>query len=374
MGDRVYLDWNATAPLRPEARTAMGAAMDVLGNPSSVHAEGRAAKAIVENARADVARLVGVSPEDVVFTSGATEAMALVMNDLDEVLCAPIEHDCVWAHLRSAEKEQEMCDLFAVDAQGQVSLHGSIPSGQGRRVFALQAANSETGILQRNMPDLPDDVLVLRDAVQLAPRSRLDGVPSRANLQLLSAHKLGGPKGVGALIADHKARARLTEWAVIVGGGQERGLRAGTENVLGIAGFGAACAATARDLADGVWGRVKKLRNILENTLADQAKDTIFVGQSAERLPNTTCMVTPGWKGETQVMQMDLAGFAVSSGAACSSGKVRASRVLKAMGFDDVAAASALRVSMGPSTTEDEVMRFAEAWLAQEQKFRQKAA
>ncbi|OIQ72326.1 cysteine desulfurase NifS [mine drainage metagenome] len=158
------------------------------------------------------------------------------------------------------------------------------------------------------------------------------------------------------------------------GGGQEMGRRAGTENVIGIAGFGAAAEAAARDLADGVWENVRRIRNILDVALASEAKATIIVGKEAERLPNTTCLVTPGWKGETQVMQMDLAGFAISAGSACSSGKVRASRALRAMGFDEGAAASAIRVSIGPQTREDDVLRFAEAWLAQYRKFRARAA
>ena len=186
----------------------------------------------------------------------------------------------------------------------------------------------------------------------------------------LSAHKLGGPKGVGALLV----RGGLDIEALQKGGGQELGRRSGTENVAGIAGFGAACEAAQRDLEDGVWDQIEKLRNILENALASEAKETIFVGKEMRRLPNTSCFATPGWKGETQVMQMDLAGFAVSSGSACSSGKVKVPRVLKAMGLDDRAAEGALRVSMGPTTTEDEVMRFVDAWLKQEKKFRQRAA
>ena len=189
-------------------------------------------------------------------------------------------------------------------------------------------------------------------------------------MAILSAHKLGGPKGIGALIV----RDGLDIGALQAGGGQELGRRSGTENVAGIAGFGAAAEAAMRDLDAGIWAKVEKVRNILESTLASQAKETIFVGKGARRLPNTSCFVTPGWKGETQVMQMDLAGFAVSSGSACSSGKVKVPRVLRAMGLDDRAAESALRVSIGPTTTETDVLRFAEAWLKHEKKFRQRAA
>ena len=181
---------------------------------------------------------------------------------------------------------------------------------------------------------------------------------SGADMAVVSAHKFGGPKGVGALIV----RDGFETPAVARGGGQEMGRRAGTENVIGIAGMGAAAAACARDLADGVWERVGELRNILDQALSAHGFGIISVGQGARCLPNTLCLIAPGWKGETQVMAMDLAGFAISAGSACSSGKVKASRVLQAMGYDSALAAQAIRVSLGPQTTEDEVLRFAEVW------------
>ncbi|MEM8803565.1 MAG: aminotransferase class V-fold PLP-dependent enzyme, partial [Pseudomonadota bacterium] len=217
--------------------------------------------------------------------------------------------------------------------------------------------------------EVPHGVLLL-DVVQAVGRIPFSFHWSGAQFAILSAHKLGGPRGVGALIV----RDGFDFDALQRGGGQELGRRSGTENVGGIAGFGATCEAAARDLDDGVWARVEKLRNILDSTLAAATTSTIFVRKDAVRLPNTTCFVTPGWKGETQVMQMDLAGFAVSSGSACSSGKVKAPRVLAAMGLSAEEAEGALRVSLGPTTTEDEVLRFAEAWLKQEAKFRRKAA
>lgn len=335
---RAYLDWNATTPLRPEARAAMVAAMDVVGNPSSVHAEGRAARAVIERARAQVAAALGAEGADIVFTSGATEAAALALAGRG-LSSAAVEHEAVLAWTSG--------DL-PVDADGRVTV-----AEPGRT--ALQLANSETGVVQ----ELPEG-LAVSDLTQ-----GFGKIPFAFNwlgleMGLVSAHKLGGPKGVGALVL-----RRGTDLAAqIRGGGQEMGRRAGTENVIGIAGFGAAAEVAARDLADGAWDRVAELRNILENALEARAEDVIFVGRSARRLPNTVTIVTPGWKGETQVMQMDLAGFAVSAGSACSSGKVRASRVLRAMGFGDEAAASAVRVSIGPGTTEDEVLRFVEAWLA----------
>ncbi len=356
MRERVYLDWNATAPLRVEARDAMLAAMDVVGNPSSVHAEGRAAKAIVERARGQVAALCGCKPGEVVFTSGATEAASVLAGVAPHgaVFVDETAHDAVWAHVDHTHAEA------------------------GANVLALGIANSETGVLTK--PAAPDDAgwqvgayratSLFLDVTQYVGRVAWSFHWSGAALACLSAHKLGGPKGVGALLV----RDGLDIPAVQVGGGQELGRRSGTENVVGIAGFGAACEAAQRDLDDEVWGRVEKLRNILDSALAAEAKETILVGKDAPRLPNTSCFATPGWKGETQVMQMDLAGFAVSAGSACSSGKVKTPRVLKAMGLDDTAAEGALRVSLGPTTTEDEVLRFIEAWLKHEKKFRQRAA
>jgi cysteine desulfurase len=336
---RVYLDWNATAPLRPEARAAMIAALDVTGNPSSVHGEGRAAKALVERARAQVASALGADGADVVFVSGATEAAALACAGRG-LQAGDIEHDAVAAWVAG--------DL-PVDGQGRVTVADPART-------ALQLANSETGVVQ----DLPGGLAVV-DATQGFGKIPFAFGWSGAEMVLVSAHKLGGPKGVGALVL-----RRGTDLAAQMrGGGQEQGRRAGTENLPGIAGFGAAAEAAARDLAEGVWAPVEKFRNILENVIADGATGTIFVGKDAPRLPNTSCFASPGWKGETQVMQMDLAGFAISAGSACSSGKVRASRVLRAMGYGDEVAGSAIRVSLGPDTTEEDVLRFAEAWLRQ---------
>ncbi len=335
---RVYLDHNATAPLRPEARAAMLKAMAVVGNPSSVHAEGRAAKALMEAARADLAEALGAQGADIVFVSGATEAAALALAGRG-LHGAAIEHDAVRAWVRE--------DL-AVDAAGQVGVSDPASS-------TLQLANSETGILQ----DLPEG-LAVSDWTQAFGKIPVAFDWSGVEIAFVSAHKIGGPKGIGALIV----KRGLDLEARIRGGGQEMGRRAGTENLIGIAGFAAAARAATQDLAAGVWDRVDKLRNILEKTLDPHANGTIFVGKENLRLPNTSLMVTPGWKGETQVMQMDLAGFAVSAGSACSSGKVKSSGVLRAMGFSEAEAASALRVSLGPETTEAEVMAFAEAWAS----------
>ncbi len=345
--NRTYLDWNATAPLRPEARAAMIAAMDVAGNPSSVHSEGRAAKGLIEKARRQIATAFGADGADVIFTSSATESAALALAGKG-IACAGVEHDAV----------SSWCDVsLAVDEAGRVVVTDPAHS-------TVQAANSETGIIQ----DLPEG-LHLIDATQAFGKIPFAFNWSGADMAMISAHKIGGPKGIGALII----RRGLDIEPRIKGGGQEMGRRSGTENVIGIAGFGAAAEAAQRDLEAGTWDKTAQLRNILENTIAESAKETIFVRKDANRLPNTSCFITPGWKGETQVMVMDLAGFAVSAGSACSSGKVSASRTLKAMGLDDTLAGSALRVSLGPTTTEDEVTRFAAAWIREYEKFRARA-
>ncbi|WP_432450122.1 cysteine desulfurase family protein [Aliiroseovarius marinus] len=341
---RTYLDWNATTPLRCEARDAMVAAMELVGNPSSVHAEGRAAKGLIERARKDIAAALGAEGADVIFTSSATEAAALLLAGRD-VHCAGIEHDAV----------RSWCvEDLKISADGAVVVDDP-------KASTLQLANSETGIIQ----DLPDGVF-LTDATQGFGKIPFAFNWSGAAAAIVSAHKLGGPKGIGALVVKRGTEIE----ARIKGGGQEMGRRSGTENVIGIAGFAAAAVAAQRDLEAGVWTRVSKLRKILENTIAESVNNTIFVGIDANRLPNTSCFITPGWKGETQVMVMDLAGFAVSAGSACSSGKVKSSAALAAMGFDRDQAGCALRVSLGPSTSEDEVRAFADAWLREYEKFR----
>jgi cysteine desulfurase len=348
MTRRVYLDWNATAPLRPEARAAMVAAMEVAGNPSSVHAEGRAARAIVERARAGVAELVGCEPGEVVFTSGATEAARVLafVPDGQDVLVPETAHDALWAHVRMAASADR-------------------PHGPGH-TLATGLACGETGVVTPPPEPIAGrwpfgraraDWLLL-DISQAVGRIPFVFRDSGADFAILSAHKLGGPKGVGALIV----RSGVDISPLAPGGGQETGRRSGTENTIGIAGFGASAAAARRDLADGLWEGVAKLRSILENVLAESVGETIFVGKDAARLPNTSCLAVPGWKGETQVMQMDLAGYAVSAGSACSSGKVRESRVLRAMGFAPEVAGSAIRVSLGPTTTEEDVRGFARVW------------
>ncbi len=381
-GRRVYLDWNATAPLRPEARAAMLAAMDAVGNPSSVHAEGRAAKAIVEKARGQVAGLVGCEPGEVVFTSGATEAARAVFEFdciRDTFLYAGIEHDCVVENARFGHPSGA-----SVRVDGLVEL--SWPTmkmiirdeGSKNALVVLAAANGETGVTQfgplgslSEISETDERIIVFSDAVQAVGKTAFRYSDFRIDFLAVSAHKLGGPKGCGALVVGEGIKLS----PLLCGGGQELGRRAGTENVIGIAGFGAAAEAARRDLEAGVWDRVAKLRDDLEYAVASAAPDLHIFGKDAPRLPNTSCFAVRGWKGETQVMQMDLAGFAVSAGSACSSGKVqKASRVLLAMGFDEVTASSAIRVSLGPTTTEAEVMAFADAWVEQYHRRKERAA
>lgn len=348
MRPRVYLDHNATTPLRPEARDAMVAAMDLVGNPSSVHAEGRAAKALVERSRDQLLEALGASRSDLVFTSGATEAGALALAGRN-LHAAGVEHEAVLAWTDQS---------LPVDADGVVAVADPAAS-------TLQLANSETGVVQDLSPGL-----AVSDITQAVGRLPYAHDWSGVGMAILSAHKFGGPKGAGALVVPrgHHVEARLK------GGGQEMGRRAGTENVFAIAGMAAAAVASLHDLADGVWERVAQFRNILEMALEADSPDTILVGRRSRRLPNTSLILTPGWKGETQVMAMDLSGVAVSAGSACSSGKVRASRVLRAMGYDEGSAGCALRVSLGPRTTEEEVLRFADAFSAARRKQRNRAA
>jgi cysteine desulfurase len=366
MVERTYLDWNATAPLRPQAREAVVAALDVLGNPSSVHAEGRAARRLIDEARRHVATLVGAEPADVVFTSGGTEANAMALcptSGADALLVSDIEHPSVLAGGRFAA---EKIAFVPVSADGVVDLTGlerqlAVLAREGRRgLVSLMHANNETGVVQ---PVAEAAAIVHAaggllhvDAVQTAGRIPCDIKALGADLLTISGHKLGGPKGVGALV-----RRSGVDWPapLIKGGGQERGIRAGTENVAAVAGFGAAAA--AEDLA-AEGRRLAALRDHLETELTAASPQTVVFGTGVARLPNTTLFALPGVKAETAVIGLDLAGVAVSSGAACSSGKVAASHVLAAMGVPGPLARGAVRVSLGYSTQEADIERFLAAW------------
>jgi cysteine desulfurase len=375
MSERVYLDWNATAPLRPEARAAMVAALEAVGNASSVHHEGRAARRLIEQARETVAALVGATPRNVVFTSGGTEANALALSPaletasgkagFDRLMISAVEHASVRAGGAFAPGQVEE---IQVTSEGTVDLDalerrlaGLQREGNRPPLVSIQAANNETGVIQpveaaAGLVHAAGGLLHV-DAVQVAGRSPFDIGRAGADMVTVSAHKLGGPQGVGALIR----RSSVLHFAAppLRGGGQERGARAGTENVAGTAGFGAAAAAAMASMEKDVeWMRA--LRNRLEAGL--DASPTIIFGRNAQRLPNTSLFAAPGIRAETALINLDLDGFAVSSGSACSSGKVTVSDVLIAMGVPAGLAAGAIRVSTGPGTSENDISRFLEAW------------
>jgi cysteine desulfurase len=374
MPDRVYLDWNATTPLRAEAREAMAAAWELNGNPSSVHAEGREARRLVEQARAGVAAAVGVLPRNVVFASGGTEANALALTPglrrasglpVKRLLVSAVEHASVLTGGRFAA---EAIGVIGVTGAGLVDLDRlrAMLAGGPPALVSVMSANNETGALQP-VAEVAEIVhaaggLLHVDAIQALGKISFDINAINADLVTVSAHKIGGPKGVGAVVL---AEGVLGFEPQLRGGGQELGRRAGTENVAGIAGFGAAVKAAMAALA-GDAPRLIALRNRLENGLRQtpdvQALNVIVFSETTPRLPNTTLFTVPGLKAETAVIGFDLAGIAVSSGSACSSGKVQPSHVLEAMGFGPELAQGAVRLSLGWSTSETEVDRALEAW------------
>lgn len=362
---RTYLDHNATSPLRPEARAAMLAALELTGNPSSVHAEGRAARAAVETARAQVAALVGAKPREVVFTSGCTEANNAVLTaGWDVVVVSGIEHDSV---LVPAEKSGARCVVLPIDAGGVADLTAlesvlaGLGASAGRVLVSLQWANNETGVLQTVAEAAAlahrFGALFHTDAVQAAGKVAVDFHMSSADFLTLSGHKLGAPKGVGALAV----RDGVHMSPLLHGGGQERGGRAGTENVAGIVAFGAATAAAERDVA-AYGGRLRSYRDRIEGFVGENSRAAIVIAAGCDRLPNTSCIAVPGRSAETLVIALDLAGIAVSAGSACSSGKVKQSHVLTAMGLPPEIAGSAIRVSTGWDTTDQDIDAFLAAF------------
>jgi cysteine desulfurase len=368
MKPRIYLDWNATAPLRPEAQKAMTEAMEVFGNPSSIHAEGRSARMLIEDARTAIAALVGARPRDVVFTSGGTEANVLALSPgrqgaapaSERLLVSAIEHPSVLSAGATGGRAPEQ---IPVTADGVVDVNALRQHlSQGPPAFvSVMFANNETGVIQP-ISEVAQAVheaggILHVDAVQALGKINFKINEIGTDLLTVSAHKIGGPKGIGALIAKNEG-ARLSPQ--LVGGGQERGRRGGTENVIGIAGFGAA----ARAVADGIDTEVPRmaaLRAALERALK-QFPGAEIIAESASRLPNTVMVALRGLKAETTVIAFDLAGIAISAGSACTSGKVHASHVLTAMQVPQELAQSALRFSLGSRTTEDEIAEAAEVW------------
>lgn len=377
---RAYLDWNATAPLRPEARTAMREAFDIVGNPSSVHGEGRVARKLIEVARTQVAALVGAKPGNVFFTSGGTEANVQALTPAivdgadrrrrERLLVSAVEHPSVGAGGRFGPPDRlavtdagtpDLSALAAWLAVGRASNSGMLVS--------VMLANNETGVIMpiRAIADIVHDAggHLHVDAVQAAGKIPVDIEALGADFISISAHKFGGPKGVGALI---KSRDALHIFdPLIPGGGQERGTRGGTENLIGIAGMGAAARAALEALPYEA-PKAVALRDGMEAQLRELSDKTVIFGVDGAgnhpppRLPNTTLFAVPGLKSETSVMSLDLAGVAVSAGSACSSGKVAMSPVLAAMGVPDEVATCAIRISLGPTTTQNEVDLFLNAW------------
>jgi cysteine desulfurase len=366
--ERVYLDWNATTPLRPEARAAMLAAMDAVGNPSSVHAEGRQARRIVEDARAVIAAAVGAEARQLVFTSGGTEAnmMALVPGSarkggapVERLIISAVEHPSVMAAGRFAPDAVTVLDVDRNGVVDPVRLRALL-ADRAPALVAVMLANNETGALQP-IVEIADVVhqaggVLHVDAVQAFGKIPLNMNDLQIDLLAISAHKVGGPKGIGALVIGDGLSGPAP---LLRGGGQELSRRAGTENVIGIAGFSAAARAAVAGLP--AMADIAELRKNLEAGLRQHNGITVFA-DDAPRLPNTILFGAPGLRAETAVIGFDLEGIAVSSGSACSSGKVQPSHVVAAMGYGPELTRSAIRLSLGWSSTRKDVDRCLEAW------------
>jgi cysteine desulfurase len=373
--ERAYLDHNASAPLTDAARRAMLAALEADGNPSSVHAEGRAARRLVETARRQVAGLVGGKADHVFFTSGATEAAATLLTPewrmgraplrVSRLFVAAADHPCI---LCGGRFPADAMTLLPVDREGLIdlaALEAALSAHHretGMAMVATHAANNETGVIQPvaeigRIAKASGAILVV-DAVQAAGRVPLDISDGSADFLILSSHKIGGPKGAGAIVG---ASDLLMPLPLVPGGGQEKGHRSGTENVAAIAGFGAAAQDAAATLCDDD-ARLAALRGRLEAGLRAAAADTVIFGEAAPRVANTVLFAVPGIKAETALIALDLAGVAASSGAACSSGKIAPSHVLQAMGTAQALIRGAIRVSLGRDSGEEDVEGFLRAW------------
>ncbi len=371
--ERIYLDYNATAPVRSEVVRLMAEVMTEGGNPSSVHGRGRKARARVEDARAQVAELVNALPPEVVFTGSGTEATDLAINGVapangitDLVLCA-VEHPA--SRGASGQSALPVTDLpvtrgGVADLDAAAHIFDGLAAKGRKAMVMVMRANNETGVIQP-VPEIAQMVrdrdlgLVHCDAVQAAGKVPVDAVMLGADTMSLAAHKLRGPQGVGALIV----REGVAIAPRICGGGQEMGRRSGTENVAGIAGFGLAAQMAQQSL--GEFAGLAAWRDKLEAGLRELNKDTVFFGEGAPRLPNTSCFAVPGVTAETALMLLDLGGLEVSSGSACSSGKVAKNQVLAAMGVPEALKMGALRVSFGWGSEAGHVDRFLDVWRGQ---------
>ena len=362
---RTYLDYNATAPLRAEAREALVAALDI-GNPSSVHEEGRKARALVETARADVAALVSAPAETVIFTSGGTEACNLALGlrqapagEIKRLLVSAIEHSAV---LAAAEESVLPVELLPVTADGVVDMAALDAALQDETpaLVCVMLANNETGTIQPiaeiAAKTRAHGSLLFCDAVQAAGKMPIDIFALGVDALSLSGHKLGAPMGIGALVT----RPAVVVPPQLLGGGQELGRRAGSENISGIAAFAAAAKAAMRDLND--FANLAKLRDDMEAALLAVQPQTEIFGKHADRLANTSCFALGGLNSETLVMALDLAGLAVSAGSACSSGKVSRSHVLAAMGAETHISKGVLRVSLGWQSKREDTEKLVDEW------------
>lgn len=377
---RLYADYNATAPLLPEAREAMLAALAVGGNASSVHAEGRAAKRLVEDARETLAALLGGSPQQLTFVSGATEGLHLALESAHALgfgpaLVSAAEHDAVWA---CAHRLYPDLKVIPIDHDTKLDvdwLVAQLAETGARPLLVVQSANNETGTLMP-MAQVAHAAracggAVLCDATQSFGKVEVGAFATMADWIVVSSHKIGGPAGAGAV---------LTSPAVSLvnlrpGGGQEFGVRAGTQNVPAIAGFAAAAATVAPDRACAAsQGRMRRERECFEEAICHALPKRVVIGEGATRLANTSCVALPGWAAEQQVIALDLAGAAVSAGAACSSGKVKASRVLAAAGFGPEVAGCAVRASFGWNSQDGDGQRLAELYIQVAQRWCQRSS
>jgi cysteine desulfurase len=354
----IYLDHNATSPVGAEVADAIAEALAQGGNASSVHGAGRRARQMVEQAREQLAGFINASPAEIVFTSGGTEANNLVLRGArcDHILVSAVEHPSVLDATADIEQvpvdENGLIDLAALEAR--------LIEIEGKVLVSVMLANNETGVIEpiSEIVGIAEkyDALVHTDAIQALGKIKIDRVALGVDFISLSAHKIGGPQGVGALVINEEVPLA----SLIRGGGQERSRRAGTENVPGIVGFGTAAKLVAEKFSRMT--EIEVLRDQLEASIKSIAPGAVIYGDTVERLPNTSCLAMPGVTSETQVMKFDLAGVMMSAGSACSSGKVQASHVLKAMGVADELAATSIRVSLGHDTSEAEIEFFVEQW------------
>ena len=360
----IYLDYNATAPVKPAVVDAVAETMLLAGNPSSVHGFGRDVRKRIEDAREQIAALLGCAPPELVFTAGGTEANNTALRGAGRraLIVSAIEHPAI---LRTAEAVADDLVVLPVDGDGVLdlgALDAALAAHGSCALVSVMLANNETGVIQPVAEIAARaqaaGALVHCDAVQAPGRVPVSFAALGVDMMSIAAHKFAGPKGIGALVV----RSGLDIAPLVTGGGQERGLRGGTENAAGIAGFGTAAQLAADDLARA--GALRAMRDGMEARLREAEPGVVIFSAGAPRLPNTSCLTMPGVQSETQVMGLDLAGVAVSAGSACSSGKVEASHVLRALGASDAVGGCAIRVSMGWATTEDEIERFLGAWRA----------